>query len=149
MDLNTESLFLDDTFFNLESLIQSSTTNWIEPEWGFPKGRRNFQENDLQCAIREFSEETGFPKNKISVIKNLIPLDEIFTGSNFKSYKHRYFLAYSKYKEENKFQKSEVSKLKWMTLDDAIKAIRPYNLERIDLLKNIDKVLHKYSLISS
>ena len=139
----------DDTFFNLESLIQSSTTNWIEPEWGFPKGRRNFQENDLQCAIREFSEETGFPKNKISIIKNLIPFDEIFTGSNFKSYKHRYFLAYSKYKEENKFQKSEVSKLKWMTLDEAIKAIRPYNLERIDLLKNIDKVLQKYSLISS
>ncbi len=139
----------DDTFFNLESLIQSSTTNWIEPEWGFPKGRRNFQENDLQCAVREFSEETGFPKNKISIIKNLIPFDEIFTGSNFKSYKHRYFLAYSKYKEENKFQKSEVSKLKWMTLDEAIKAIRPYNLERIDLLKNIDKVLHKYSLISS
>ena len=139
----------DDTFFNLQSLIQSSTTNWIEPEWGFPKGRRNFQENDLQCAVREFSEETGFPKNKISIIKNLIPFDEIFTGSNFKSYKHRYFLAYSKYKEENKFQKSEVSKLKWMTLDDAVKAIRPYNLERIDLLKNIDKVLHKYSLISS
>ena len=27
-------------------------------------------------------------------------------------------------------------------------AIRPYNLERIDLLKDIDKVLHKYSLIS-
>ena len=139
----------DDTFFNLQSLIQSSTTNWIEPEWGFPKGRRNFQENDLQCAVREFTEETGFPKNKISIIKNLIPFDEIFTGSNFKSYKHRYFLAYSKYKEENKFQKSEVSKLNWMTLDDAVKAIRPYNLERIDLLKNIDKVLHKYSLISS
>lgn len=35
-----------------------------------------------------------------------------------------------------------------MTLDEAIKYIRPYNLERIDLLKNIDKVLSKYSLIS-
>ena len=138
----------DDSFFNLESLIKNSTTNWIEPEWGFPKGRRNYQENDLQCAIREFSEETGFPKNKVSVIKNLIPFDEIFTGSNFKSYKHRYFLANSKHKDESKFQKSEVSKLKWMDLDEAIKYIRPYNLERIDLLKNIDKVLSKYSLIS-
>ena len=35
-----------------------------------------------------------------------------------------------------------------MTLDEASKAIRPYNLERIDLLKDIDQVLHKYSLIS-
>ena len=35
-----------------------------------------------------------------------------------------------------------------MTLEEASKAIRPYNLERIDLLKDIDTVLNKYSLIS-
>ena len=138
----------DDTFFNLEQLIQQSTTSWTEPEWGFPKGRRNYQENDLHCGIREFCEETGFPKNKISVLKNVIPFDEIFTGSNYKSYKHRYFIAYSNWKDKNNYQKSEVSKVKWMTLDEAAKAIRPYNLERIELLNNIDKVLHKYSLIS-
>ena len=51
----------DDTFFNLESLIKNSNTNWIEPEWGFPKGRRNYGETDLHCAIREFCEETGMP----------------------------------------------------------------------------------------
>lgn len=138
----------DNEKYDINTIITNSKTNWTTPEWGFPKGRRNYQENDLQCAIREFSEETGFPKNKVSVIKNLIPFDEIFTGSNFKSYKHRYFLANSKHKDESKFQKSEVSKLKWMDLDEAIKYIRPYNLERIDLLKNIDKVLSKYSLIS-
>ncbi len=81
-------------------------------------------------------------------MKNVIPFDEIFTGSNFKSYKHRYFIANSNYKENNNYQKSEVSKLKWMTLDEAKNAIRPYNLERIELIENIDKVLHKYSLIS-
>ncbi len=129
-------------------MIQKSTTNWTEPEWGFPKGRRNYQESDLHCALREFNEETGFPKNKLSVMKNVIPFDEIFTGSNFKSYKHRYFIAYSNYRENTNYQKSEVSKIKWMTLDEASKAIRPYNLERIELLENIDKVLHKYSLIS-
>ena len=138
----------DDTYYNLEQLIQKSTTNWTEPEWGFPKGRRNYQESDLHCALREFNEETGFPKNKLSVMKNVIPFDEIFTGSNFKSYKHRYFIAYSNYKENTNYQRSEVSKIKWMTLDEATKAIRPYNLERIELLENIDKVLHKYSLIS-
>ena len=138
----------DDKFFNLEQLIQNSNTSWTEPEWGFPKGRRNYNENDLTSALREFGEETGFPKNKISIIKNLIPFEEIFTGSNFKSYKHKYFIAYSNYKDLNHYQKSEVSKIKWMTLDEASKAIRPYNLERIDLLKDIDQVLHKYSLIS-
>ena len=38
--------------------------------------------------------------------------------------------------------------MKWMNLDETIEAIRPYNLERIALIKNIDKVLNKYSLIS-
>ena len=45
-------------------------------------------------------------------------------------------------------QKSEVSQFKWMNLDDSIQSIRPYNLERIQLLKNIENVLLKYSLIS-
>ena len=45
--------------YNLESLINECENNWNEPEWGFPKGRRNFQEKDLTCALREFEEETG------------------------------------------------------------------------------------------
>ena len=45
-------------------------------------------------------------------------------------------------------QKREVSQFKWMNLDDSIKSIRPYNLDRIQILKNIENVLLKYSLIS-
>ena len=140
-------LFNDD-FFNLEKLIHNSNTSWTEPEWGFPKGRRNYNENDLAGALREFGEETGIPKNKVYVVKNFIPFEEIFTGSNFKSYKHKYFIAHTKCNDLTNYQKSEVSKIKWMTLEEASKAIRPYNLERIDLLKDIDTVLNKYSLIS-
>ena len=138
----------DDTFFNLEKLIQQSTTNWTEPEWGFPKGRRNYQESDLHCALREFSEETGFPKSKLSVMKNVIPFDEIFTGSNFKSYKHRYFIANSNYKENNNYQKSEVSNIKLATIEECIELIRPYNLEKKEIIKKIDKTLNNYSIIS-
>ena len=138
----------DENFFNLEQLIQNSNTSWTEPEWGFPKGRRNYNENDLTSALREFGEETGISKHKIHVVKNFIPFEEIFTGSNFKSYKHKYFIAHTNCNELTNYQKSEVSKIKWMSLEEASKAIRPYNLERIDLLKDIDKVLHKYSLIS-
>tara|TARA_B000000475_G_C16002907_1_gene449574 strand:- start:2021 stop:2824 length:804 start_codon:yes stop_codon:yes gene_type:complete len=138
----------DENFFNLEQLIQNSNTSWTEPEWGFPKGRRNYNENDLTSALREFGEETGISKHKIHVVKNFIPFEEIFTGSNFKSYKHKYFIAHTNCNELTNYQKSEVSKIKWMSLEEASKAIRPYNLERIDLLKDIDKVLNKYSLIS-
>ena len=70
-----------------------------------------------------------------------MPVYEIFTGSNFKSYKHKYFIMYMKYEDtlnmEN-FQRSEVSKMSWFALDDCIKHIRPYNLEKIKIIKNID-----------
>ena len=70
-------------------------------------------------------------------------------GSNFKSYKHKYYLAYMM-NERNllNFQKSEVSKMKWVSLDECLSLIRPYNIEKKDLIKRIDKVLHKYSLFS-
>ena len=142
-DIHTNKLF------TLELLIKESTTNWSEPEWGFPKGRRNYQENDIVCAMREFHEETGYQKKNINIINNLKPFQETFTGSNFKSYKHKYFLGHIENPiYHQNFQKSEVSDMKWLSLEECIKKIRPYNLERIELINNINKVLHKYSLIS-
>ena len=79
----------DDNFFNLEQLIQKSNTSWTEPEWGFPKGRRNYNENDLSCALREFTEETGFHENDFVIIKNVLPFEEVFMGSNFSSIKFK------------------------------------------------------------
>ena len=34
-------------------------------KWGFPKGRRNYQEKDLDAAIREWEEETEHHKHQI------------------------------------------------------------------------------------
>ena len=95
--------------YNLNQLIENSKTRWQTPEWGFPKGRRNYQENDLHCAIREFEEETGLNKQDLKIIRNIIPYEEIFLGSNYKSYKHKYFIAFMNKDEmdlEN-FQKSD------------------------------------------
>ena len=80
----------------------NNTIHWDEPEWGFPKGRRNYKEKDLECALREFEEETGIQKSSLTIIKNLNPFEEIFTGSNLKSYKH---------KSTNKAQNTRVSKI--------------------------------------
>ncbi len=49
--------------FSLADLMEETNTSWIEPEWGFPKGRRNNQETDLDCALREFKEETEYLQN--------------------------------------------------------------------------------------
>tara|TARA_Y100001935_G_C17221760_1_gene465670 strand:+ start:38 stop:832 length:795 start_codon:yes stop_codon:yes gene_type:complete len=134
--------------YDIYSLIKNSKTNWETPEWGFPKGRRNYGEKDMQTGIREWCEETGYPSKCLNIITNILPYDEFFVGSNFKSYKHKYYLAHCKNDfSNNNFQKSEVSQLKWLTYDECLKHIRPYNLERIEVINKINKILHKYSLI--
>lgn len=145
------NIVLNEQKTTLYDLINSSNTQWDETEWEFPKGKRGFQEKDLECAIREFEEETGCSRNKINIIENLVPFEEMFIGSNHKSYKYKYFLAYyndneNKSKEIDTFQKSEASKLEWKTLDECLKSIRPYNLEKIHLINNINKVLQEYRL---
>ena len=132
----------------IQSIIIESKTEWIDPEWGFPKGRRNYQEKDITCALREFEEETGYPSSQMSLVQNLLPFEEVFTGSNNKSYKHCYYLAkMSNYRDTcNKFQETEVSAIEWLTYDDAIKKIRPYNLEKIEILTRVNKLLREYRI---
>jgi 8-oxo-dGTP pyrophosphatase MutT (NUDIX family) len=134
-------------FYNLESLIEESTTKWNEEEWGFPKGRRNFQEKDIYTALREFNEETGIDTSEIKIIKNIIPYEEIFTGSNYKSYKHKYYIAkiINNDISLDKYQKSEVGKIEWKSFHNSIKSIRPYNKEKMVLLDKIHKTLKYYT----
>jgi ADP-ribose pyrophosphatase YjhB (NUDIX family) len=158
-------------FISLETLIDNSSTKWKETEWEFPKGRRNYQEKDLDCAIREFEEETGISKHNINVIENIMPFEEIFVGSNHKAYKHKYFLAFMNDEEDEKekeketeketekeprftnskyslsnFQKTEVSKIKWKNLSSCLESIRPYNLEKKHLILNINNILKEYTI---
>ena len=146
-----EGIYINSKFVNLEKLIEKSTTNWLCPEWGFPKGRRNINEKDMHCAVREFIEETGYNRHQIDIVKNISPLEEIFFGSNYKSYKHKYYLAVFNddiNDNTNKIQESEVSQLKWLDLDECLENIRHYNLEKKTIITKIDKILHKYRLIS-
>jgi 8-oxo-dGTP pyrophosphatase MutT (NUDIX family) len=147
-DILKAGIQINEELMTIDSLINSSTTNWKETEWEFPKGRRNFLEKDLDCALREFEEETGYSRNKLKVVENLMPFEEIFIGSNHKSYKHKYFLAFM---DDNvdlleNFQLTEVSKLDWKTLEECLESIRPYNLEKKQLILNINNVLQEYRL---
>ena len=149
----SEGIYNTKDNFSLKSLINKSNSNlesYIEPEWGFPKGRRNYQEKDLSCALREFEEETGYNKNNIKIVQNLLPFEEIYTGSNYKSYKHKYFLACmeSNVEPEKTFQESEVSKIEWKSYSEAIKCIRKYNLEKINIIHQVNKILESYNLYS-
>jgi 8-oxo-dGTP pyrophosphatase MutT (NUDIX family) len=152
-DIITEGVLFNDKLVTLKDIVDMSKTKWKETEWEFPKGRRNQKEKDLECALREFEEETGIVKTDVKIIENVLPFEEIFIGSNHKSYKHKYFLAFMDnvnnidYNLYN-FQKTEVSKLEWKTIDKCLESIRPYNLEKRELIQNINKVLQEYRLYS-
>jgi 8-oxo-dGTP pyrophosphatase MutT (NUDIX family) len=135
--------------YTLADLVDASTTKWEEPEWGFPKGRRNYNETDLDCSIREFNEETGFKLSKTGVIQNISPFEEIFCGSNYKSYKHKYFLTYMDYESSEPVlqESNEISDIRWKSYAECIASIRPYNLEKKRMLSNIDILLKKTMLV--
>ena len=132
-------------FYNLEDLINSTDQNWTEAEWGFPKGRRNYQERDYDCAVREFCEETGYSLNNLIPIKNIQPFEEIFTGSNYKSYKHKYYVTYMKYSDtlsSRRLQTSEVSDSEWMPIAKCRDSIRHYNIEKHRLILAVENMLN-------
>ena len=43
------------------------------------------------------------------------------------------------------FETSEVSKIEWKTYEQAIASIRPYNLEKINILNTVNKILKEYT----
>lgn len=140
-----------DEVFSIKSIIDEidKSETWIEPEWGFPKGRRNNQEKDFDCAVREFCEESGYSYETLKHIQNVAPFEETFTGSNYTSYKHKYFLTYMNFEDTvnvDNYQRSEVSKMEWAPIERCLEMIRPYNLEKIRVITNVDKCLKKYKI---
>lgn len=148
LNILKDGITCNNEFFNLNNLINECIEVYIEPEWGFPKGRRNFQEKDIVCGIREFEEETGYLKNDIVFIENIIPFEEIYTGTNLKSYKHKYFLAYIKNNKNpsNNFQTTEIRDLKWIDINDCEKYIRNYSSEKISIINKLKNILNNYQI---
>ena len=133
---------------NLQQFIDDSKTRWNETEWGFPKGRRNYNEKDISCALRECLEETGYDITADNVIQNIAPYEEIFMGSDMKCYKQKYFLAMVDLEKKPKTAHDimEVGLMKWAPYDECIQMIRPYNLEKIGIIRKINNILSKYRI---
>jgi len=72
MEAIKNGVIVNDNIVTLKGVIEKSSTNWEETEWEFPKGRRNHKEKDLECALREFEEETGISQSKITIIEDYL-----------------------------------------------------------------------------
>ena len=134
----------------LECIIEETSTIWTQPEWGFPKGRRNPGESDMKCAIREFEEETGIAEGDIKVVQNMEPLLETFYGDNHIHYCHKYFLAqipvgvdYSPI-QTNMHMSREIGDIGWFTIDEALTRIRSENVEKREILLRVSGLIRSY-----
>ena len=137
---------------NLKQILDNSDNIYVETEWGFPKGRRNSNEKDIDCAIREFFEETNF-NNKDYELINMDKQIESYTSINNVKYKHVYYISQIINNKEaiidinNKNQTDEVSEIRWLNYDDSLKKIRKYHIDKINVLNNIHNQI-KYLLFN-
>jgi len=124
----------------LAAAVSASTTQWSEPEWGFPKGRRSSTETELACALRETYEEAGVRRSDLHVLEGE-PLLEEYRGSNGICYRHRYWLAEApanltvSMDPNNLDQRREISDVRWCSLEEARGLIREYNREKRAVLE--------------
>lgn len=126
----------DVTGRKLAEYITACPTHWREPEWGFPKGRRSHHETEFVCALREFREETGWRHTLPTCSTAVVPLTEVYTGSNGILYRQVYYIGMCSGDSDvaidptNHVQLREVSAVQWYSLDEAIARIRSTSPEK-------------------
>ena len=127
---------------NFMNILTASKSKFDIPEWGFPKGRRNYMEKDIECAKREFMEESGLSEQDFLILYRIYPINEIFFGTNQVKYKHVYFLSASCCERElkineNKNQIQEIGDIGWFDYNEVVNLIRPYHIERKQIVEDL------------
>lgn len=139
-----EKRFLNDNGKRLLKLLKN--TKNINSVWEIPKGMQNKNEQIINTAIREFSEETGIKKNKYKLLWDVPPLEYVFNDENV-TYKYVYYVGIMldhKYVPNieldiNKSTIMESSDIKFINMDE-IKLLTNNNLAKfVSKIFNIAK----------
>ena len=136
--------------YTLADLLRQEPGFHATPEWGFPKGRRDPYETDIQCAYRELEEETGIAEDELWKVTNISPCIEQFYGSNDIHYRHSYYIA--QYVGErtvsfdalNTEMSREIGDIAWKSMDEALTLLRPDNIEKRGILIQLASLLRNY-----
>jgi 8-oxo-dGTP pyrophosphatase MutT (NUDIX family) len=139
-----KNLVIGESAMRLEDLLKNITTSpsYKIPEYGFPKGRKNGDESGLECALREFTEETGFVKEDIRIIECIEPIVENLTGTDGVDYRHIYYLAECINPKDPVIpdihnQTNEIGTVGFYTYHESLSLIRMYHHEKRDIIQNI------------
>ncbi len=134
---------------NLRPLFDQIPCRWTETEFGFPKGRKMMSETPLECARREFAEETGYRKEDYTLLSDIDPVEELYLGSNGKKYRHIYYLAVinpdapppSEVDRNNPHQGGEIRAVCWLSLEESLDRIRSYNKDKKRVLELVHRTI--------
>lgn len=133
----------------VESLAPGKNLGFPHREFGFPKGRKKKNENDLDCAIRECFQETGYSPNDYRIISHNYRYSENFIGTDGNMYTCKYFVVELVSDRQPVLQNSEISSADFFTVEEALGRIRHYDIQKQAIIKDIYKVLKVGGLISA
>tara|TARA_Y100000817_G_scaffold314902_1_gene315866 strand:- start:1215 stop:2042 length:828 start_codon:yes stop_codon:yes gene_type:complete len=141
----------DKMIYSLQTIIETTKENYTMNEWEIPKGRRKNYENNKDCAIREFEEETNIGFSSYRLINNIIPLVEEYKGINNVRYKHIYYLGEIdtlvnlEVNMGNRDQYTEIKNIQWLTEEECYQKIRNYDLNKKQVIEKVFQFLNTHS----
>ena len=86
--------------------------------------------------------QNGDSRDKFTILHQIDPIEELFSGTNNIRYKHIYYIAAAKDLVKDNFtidknnfnQVTEISTIKWHTFENGLESIRDYNIEKNSFL---------------
>jgi 8-oxo-dGTP pyrophosphatase MutT (NUDIX family) len=140
---------LDNKVYSTEYFVNNSCKSYRYPEWYFPKGRKNQNESNINCAKREFIEETNIDYNDFKVLYDIKKLEELHVGTNNVTYKTIFYVSKYKYNQnklplftnetKNKYQRQEIGDVKLLTYNEIISKFRDYEQSKVDIITKLHK----------
>ena len=132
---------------DITTWMDKSPCFYQEADYLMPKGRLKYGETLQQCALREFSEETGYKQRDVELL-NFAPFEENFIGTDGKSYRNVFFVAKLRNNADiavklgdDPNQSKEVRNIGWFNISECCYLIRDYHQEKKKILKHVHDVV--------
>lgn len=129
--------------------MEKFKSEYNETEWEIPKGRKNTSEKNIECAIREFKEETNISHDDYIIINCVDPIHDNFIGTNGLHYRHIFYTSLFNDNNDNIHQSindnihqsinhnNEIELVQWCKWSELNDMIRPYNNNKINIFTNM------------
>lgn len=119
----------------IKKMIKETKSIFPNGIWGFPKGHRERNENDMECAMREVKEETTV--EDVSILS--IPM----VTENYKGWNYKYFvgITHNNNAKNINIDNPEISAVVWCSFQDALALIPKDAKDKRKLLKQIHNIV--------